>query len=79
MVEQFIQGRKYLKAVSPKTLIWYQCSFKAFHGATSSKEAINRRIVELRERGASQKGLARGGKSPSDKTRVPWHNSTRVP
>ena len=53
MVEQFIQGRKYLKAVSPKTLIWYQCSFKAFDGATSSKEAINRRIVELRERGVS--------------------------
>jgi site-specific recombinase XerD len=53
MVEQFVQGRKYLKAVSPKTLIWYQCSFKAFDGATSSKEAINRRIVELRERGVS--------------------------
>ena len=53
MVEQFIQGRKYLKAVSPQTLIWYQCSFKAFDGATSSKEAINRRIVELRERGVS--------------------------
>jgi len=53
MVEQFIQGRKYLKAVSPKTLIWYQCSFKAFDGATSSKETINRRIVELRERGVS--------------------------
>ena len=53
MVEQFVQGRKYLKAVSPKTLIWYQCSFKAFDGATSSKGAINRRIVELRERGVS--------------------------
>ncbi|HSR06507.1 MAG TPA: tyrosine-type recombinase/integrase [Bryobacteraceae bacterium] len=53
MVEQFIQARKYLKAVSPKTLIWYQCSFKAFDGAMSSKETINRRIVELRERGVS--------------------------
>jgi len=53
MVEQFIQGRKYLKAVSPKTPIWYQCSFKAIDGATSSKEAINQRIVELRERGVS--------------------------
>ncbi len=41
MVEQFIQGRKYIEAVSPKTLIWYQCSFKAFDGATSSKESIN--------------------------------------
>jgi len=53
MVEQFIQGRKYLKAVSPKTLIWYQCSFRAFHGAIDSKEAINRRIIELRDRGIS--------------------------
>jgi hypothetical protein len=32
-----VQDRKYLKAVSPKTLIWYQCSFKAFDGATSSR------------------------------------------
>ena len=40
MVEQFVLGREYLKAVSPKTLIWYQCSFKAFDGATSSGEAI---------------------------------------
>ena len=38
IVEQFIQGRKCLKPVSPKTLIWYQCNFKAFNGATSSKE-----------------------------------------
>ncbi len=35
MVEQFIQDRKYLKAVSPKTSIWYQCSFRTFDGATS--------------------------------------------
>jgi hypothetical protein len=40
MVDQFVQGREYLKAVSPKTLIWYQCSFKAFDGATSCEEAI---------------------------------------
>jgi hypothetical protein len=36
MVEK-VARRKYLKAASPKTLIWYQCSFKAFDGATISK------------------------------------------
>jgi integrase len=53
MTEQFIQGRKYLKAVTPKTLIWYKCSFAAFNGAIGSREAINKRIVELRDRGVS--------------------------
>jgi hypothetical protein len=47
MVEQFVKASKHLKAVSPKTLIWYQCSFKAFDGATSSKGAVDREIVEL--------------------------------
>jgi hypothetical protein len=37
------------QAVPPKTLLRYQCSFKAFKGATTSKEAINGRIIELRE------------------------------
>ena len=49
MTEQFIQSRKYLKAVTPKTLIWYKCSFGAFNGAIDSREAINKRIVELRD------------------------------
>ena len=53
MTEQFIQGRKYLKAVTPKTLLWYKCSFAAFSGAIGSREAINKRIVELRDRGVS--------------------------
>jgi len=53
MVEQFIQSRKYLKAVTPKTIVWYKCSFTAFDGAIDSKESINRRIIELRERGVS--------------------------
>ncbi len=53
MTEQFIQERKYLKAVSPKTIVWYHCSFKAFAGAMESKAAVNQRIVELRERKVS--------------------------
>jgi len=41
---------KYLKAVTPKTLIWYKCSFAAFNGAIDSWEAINKKIVELKGR-----------------------------
>jgi hypothetical protein len=39
MTQDFIRERQYLKAVSPKTIIWYGCSFKAFEGALESKEA----------------------------------------
>ena len=53
MTEQFIQERRYLLGVSPRTLIWYKCSFKAFEGAMGSKEAVRQRIVELRQRGVS--------------------------
>ena len=51
MTEQFIQERKYLKAVSEKTLAWYRDSFRVFEGALDSTETINARIVELRKRG----------------------------
>jgi hypothetical protein len=51
MTEKFIQERKYLKAVSEKTLLWYKDSFRAFEGALDSTETINARIVELRMRG----------------------------
>jgi hypothetical protein len=30
LTDQFIQERKYLLAVTPKTVIWYGCGFKAF-------------------------------------------------
>src|SRR5215831_8754567 len=53
MTQDFIRERQYLKAVSPKTLIWYGCSFKAFENALESKESVQRRIVELRQRNVS--------------------------
>jgi integrase/recombinase XerD len=31
LYDLFTQERRYLKNVSPKTLEWYQCSFRAFH------------------------------------------------
>jgi hypothetical protein len=53
MTEQFIQERRYLLGVSPRAIIWYQCSFKAFEGAMTGKEAVRRRIVDLRQRNFS--------------------------
>jgi hypothetical protein len=53
MTEQFIQERRYLLGVSPRTIIWYQCSFKAFEGAMTGKEAVRQRIVDLRQRNVS--------------------------
>ena len=49
MTEQFIQERRYLLGVSPRTVIWYQCSFKAFEGAMNSREAVRQRIVDLHQ------------------------------
>jgi hypothetical protein len=53
MTEQFIQERRYLLGVSPRTVIWYQCSLKAFEGAMDCKESVRQRIVELRQRSVS--------------------------
>ena len=53
MTEQFIQERRYLLGVSPRTIIWYQCSFKAFEGAMTGKDAVRQRIVDLRQRNVS--------------------------
>ena len=52
-VQQFISERKYLLNVTPKTIIWYGCGFKAFEGALESLDAAKRRVGELRERGVS--------------------------
>jgi len=51
LFDQFIQERVYLKGVSPKTVVSYRCAFKAFAGATESKEALMQRIGELRANG----------------------------
>ena len=52
-VQQFISERKYLFNVTPKTIIWYGCGFKAFEGALETLESAKPRVVELRERGVS--------------------------
>ena len=49
--DRFKQERKYLKNVTPKTLAWYEHSFKAFDGAIDNKADIVGRIAKLRECG----------------------------
>ncbi len=51
MIDQFTKERLYLKGVSPKTLLWYKDSFRAFQGALDSKANIIERIAEHRSRG----------------------------
>lgn len=46
MTQDFIRERQYLKAVSPKTIIWYGCSFSAFHGALESTRTDMARFSE---------------------------------
>jgi site-specific recombinase XerD len=53
LVQQFINERKYLLNVTPKTIIWHGCGFKAFAGALDSLEAAKQRVGELRERNVS--------------------------
>lgn len=50
---EFIQHRVYLIGVSPKTVASYQCAFKAYAGATASKQAIMDRSAQLRAKGVS--------------------------
>ena len=51
LVQQFITERKHLLNVTPKTIIWYGCGFKAFEGTVESLEAAKQRVGGLRERG----------------------------
>jgi integrase/recombinase XerD len=51
--ERFIQERRYLKSVTPKTESWYRQAFHAFDGALTNKASIGGRNTELRKRGVS--------------------------
>jgi hypothetical protein len=45
-VSAFVQERKYLKNVTPKTLARYGGAFKAFEGALESETGLKQRIME---------------------------------
>ena len=42
--EQFVEKRKYLKNVTPRTLTWYAHSFKRFDGAIDGNAEVIVRI-----------------------------------
>ncbi len=59
LFERFLRERQYLKNVTPKTLVWYESAWKAFHrsriDAAStgliSRSDLQRFVVHLRQRG----------------------------
>jgi site-specific recombinase XerD len=60
LFEQFIRERRYLKNVTPKTVIWYQTAFDALTRTVAvsapsdlTKPILQDSVVRLRERGLS--------------------------
>ena len=60
LFEQFVKEKRFFKGVSPKTVIWYRTSWKAFDAALASvrrerlnKSAVLPRIAELQSAGVS--------------------------
>lgn len=51
--EQFIMERRYLKSVTPATVVWYEQAFRRFAGALDSRATAIERIGVLKERGLS--------------------------
>ncbi len=47
LLQLFIQERKYLKAVTDKTLALYRDAFRAFEGAADSEPEIKHHLVAL--------------------------------
>ena len=58
LIDRFLSEKRYLENVSEATLEIYQYSFKAFHGAMGSIEAVKARIIELRKAGLRKAGLS---------------------
>jgi integrase/recombinase XerD len=52
-IRAFLQEKRYLQNISPKTITLYESCFKAFNGATDSIEDVKERIVVLRTRNVS--------------------------
>jgi|SRR5579864_2593474 len=50
---RFIKERVYLKNVSPRTVEWYEESFKWLRNETPSQEDVNDFVIRMREKGLS--------------------------
>ena len=58
LFDQFLKERVYLKAVTPKTRVWYETSWKAFNASQTAvgdggitKARLQAFVVSLRDRG----------------------------
>lgn len=54
--QQFIRERQYLQNVSPRTIEWYENSFRWLPCETPSQEQLNEAVVRMRERGLKPSG-----------------------
>jgi integrase/recombinase XerD len=48
---KFIQERKYLQKVSPRTLTWYAESFKWFGTENPTDDELKNVVIRMREKG----------------------------
>jgi len=53
---QFIRERQFLSNVSPRTIEWYEHSFKWLRSETPSQEELNDAVLRMRERGLKATG-----------------------
>jgi integrase/recombinase XerD len=52
-IRAFLQEKRYLQNISPKTITLYESCFKAFNGAIENMEHVKERVVELRAKAIS--------------------------
>jgi hypothetical protein len=53
MFEQFIKERQYLQNVSPRTIQWYQESFKWLDNPNPTKAELKQFVIRMGEKGVS--------------------------
>lgn len=54
--EQFIRERRYLQNVSPRTIEWYENSFRWLPTETPNQEDLNSAVIRMREKGLKPTG-----------------------
>src|SRR5688572_23510995 len=64
LFDQFLKGRIYLKAVAPKTCVWYRTAWKAFKALETApgdggitKARLQAFVVHLRDRGVRPRSV----------------------
>jgi integrase/recombinase XerD len=52
----FIRERKYLRNVTPATLLWYDTSFRWLPSESPTQEQLNDGVIRMREKGLKASG-----------------------